>query len=40
MSGKIFNVMEYGGIADGETLISEAVQKAIDACHASGGGTV
>lgn len=40
MSGKIFNVMEYGGIADGETLISKAVQKAIDACHAAGGGTV
>ena len=40
MNGKIFNVIEYGGVADGKTLISEAVQKAIDACHAAGGGTV
>ena len=40
MNEKIFNVIEYGGIADGKTLISEAVQKAIDACHAAGGGTV
>lgn len=37
---KIFNVKDYGAIADGKTLNSAAVQAAVDACSASGGGTV
>ena len=40
MKEKIYLVTEYGAIADGETLCSKAVQKAVDACHANGGGIV
>ena len=40
MERKIFNVIEYGAVADGETLNSVAVQKAIDECFACGGGDV
>ena len=35
-----FNVMNYGAIADGLTLNSIAINKAIDDCAAHGGGTV
>ena len=37
---KIFNVKDFGAIADGITLNSIAVQTAVDACHENGGGIV
>ena len=37
---KIFKVSDYGAIADGATLNTKAIQKAIDACASSGGGIV
>ncbi len=33
-------VTEFGAVADGKTLCTKAVQAAIDACHAQGGGVV
>ncbi len=35
-----FNVKRYGATGKGKRLESTAIQKAIDACHKSGGGTV
>lgn len=40
MQAKIFDVKEYGAVADGVTLCQKAVQKAVDDCHAQGGGIV
>lgn len=34
------NVRQHGAIADGKTLDTAAIQKAIDACAKAGGGTV
>jgi len=36
----IFNITRYGAVADGKTLCTEAIQKAIDACADAGGGRV
>ena len=35
-----FHVKDFGAIADGKTLNTTAIQSAIDACTASGGGSV
>ncbi len=36
----IFDIREYGARPDGQTLNTSAIQGAIDACHAAGGGRV
>jgi polygalacturonase len=35
-----FNVIEYGASANGQTLDTKSIQKAIDECSDNGGGTV
>ncbi len=35
-----YNVLRFGAIGNGTTLNTGAIQKAIDLCHAHGGGTV
>jgi polygalacturonase len=36
----LYDVRDYGARADGQTLCTPAIQKAIDKCSAEGGGTV
>ena len=33
----IYSVIDFGAIADGKTLCTQAVQKAVDACSKKGG---
>lgn len=40
MQNQIFDVRNYGAVADGVTNVTSAVQAAVDACHQQGGGTV
>lgn len=40
MENKVFNIIDFGGVSDGVTLCTKAVQQAIDCCSNSGGGTV
>lgn len=40
LNAQQYNIIEFGGIADGKTINTEAIQKAIDKCFASGGGMV
>ena len=35
-----YNVMNFGAKADSKTMDTQAIQKTIDACAESGGGTV
>ncbi|MBU2494987.1 MAG: right-handed parallel beta-helix repeat-containing protein [Candidatus Omnitrophica bacterium] len=36
----VYNIMDFGAVADGKTKNTEAIRKAIDACHQAGGGKV
>ena len=36
----IYNVLDYGAVADTSVLSTTAIQKAIDECAKNGGGTV
>ena len=33
----VYNVLEFGAVANGETLCTKAVQNAIEKCSADGG---
>ena len=37
---KIYNVKDFGAVADGKTINTKAMQKAVDECSANGGGIV
>ncbi|MGB8703883.1 MAG: glycoside hydrolase family 28 protein [Gillisia sp.] len=37
---KMFNILDYGAVSDGQTLNTTAFAKAIEACSAAGGGKV
>lgn len=38
--GRVVNVRDHGAVGDGSTVNTQAIQRAIDECHDSGGGRV
>lgn len=36
----MYNIKDFGAVADGRTLCTESIQRAIDACYENGGGRV
>lgn len=40
LSAQVFNIRDYGTTNDTNKVCTEAIQKAIDACHQAGGGQV
>ncbi len=40
LHSQVYNIKDFGAIADGKTLNTQQIQKAIDVCFVSGGGTV
>jgi hypothetical protein len=36
----IYNIIDFGAICDGKTLVTKAIQKAVDACSENNGGMV
>ena len=35
-----FNIIDYGAVADGVTVCTDAIHRAVQACHQAGGGRV
>lgn len=35
-----YNIVDYGAVADGKSINTQSIQKAIDECHQKGGGKV
>ena len=40
VSAQVYNILNYGAVADGETINTKAIQKAIDQCSLSGGKVI
>jgi hypothetical protein len=40
ISHKTYYITDYGAIGDGKTLNTAAIQRTVDDCHKSGGGTI